>query len=376
MSKQDERFLDLCVEGVRTLQPYQAGKPISELKRELGLDDIIKLASNENPLGASPKAIEAVKRLADQVGLYPDGNGFDLKRILSDYHDIGQNHITLGSGSDHLIELISRAFLDSGRSAVMSQYAFAIYFITGKSTGAEMRFADALPPDHDEQPYGHDLDAMLAQVDDTTRVVFIANPNNPTGTFVDGESLRKFLDAVPKDVVVVLDEAYTEYVEDPRYTDGSQLVKDYDNLIVLRTFSKAFGLAGLRVGYALANPVLTDLLNRLRLAFNPNLLAQAAAVAALGDQAHIRKTVELNREGLAQMTAAYTDMGLEYIPSVCNFLTVKVGDAKAINQALLEEGIIVRPLAPYGLTEHLRISIGLPDENRRLISTLRRIVGS
>ena len=252
----------LCVAhaqpGIRGLTPYQPGKPIEELQRELGLDDVIKLASNENPLGASPKAIEVVKKLADQVGLYPDGNGFDLKRMLSDYHDIPQSHITLGSGSDHLIELISRAFLDAGRSAVMSQYAFAIYFITGKSTGAEMRFADALPPDHGSQPYGHDLDAMLAKIDDTTRVVFIANPNNPTGTFVDGDSLKKFLGAVPKDVVVVLDEAYTEYVEDERYTDGSQLVNEYDNLIVLRTFSKAYGLAGLRVGYALANPVLTD----------------------------------------------------------------------------------------------------------------------
>lgn len=372
----NERFLDLCVEGVKTLQPYQAGKPISELKRELGLDDIIKLASNENPLGASPKAIEAVKKLADDVGLYPDGNGFDLKRMLSDFHDIPQKHITLGSGSDHLIELISRVFLDSGRSMVMSQYAFAIYAITGKSTGAELRFADALPPDHGEQPYGHDLDAMLSLIDDTTRVVFIANPNNPTGTFVDGASLKKFLAAVPEDVVVVLDEAYTEYVEDESYTDGSALVKEHANLIVLRTFSKAYGLAGLRVGYALANPVITDLLNRVRLAFNPNLLAQAAAVAALGDREHIRKTVELNREGMRQMTEAYTDMGLEFIPSVGNFLTVKVGDAKAVNEALLKEGIIVRPLAPYGLTEHLRISIGKPDENCRLISTLRRIVGA
>ena len=372
----DERFLDLCVEGVKTLQPYQAGKPISELKRELGLDDIIKLASNENPLGASPKAIEVIKRLADDVGLYPDGNGFDLKRMLSDFHGIPLSHITLGSGSDHLIELISRVFLDTGRSMVMSQYAFAVYAITAKSTGAELRFADALPPNHAEQPYGHDLDAMLKLIDDTTRVVFIANPNNPTGTFVDGASLKKFLAAVPEDVVVVLDEAYTEYVEDESYTDGSELVKEHANLVVLRTFSKAYGLAGLRVGYALANPVITDLLNRVRLAFNPNLLAQAAAVAALGDREHIRRTVELNREGMRQMTEAYTDMGLEFIPSVGNFLTVKVGDAKTVNDALLKEGIIVRPLAPYGLTEHLRISIGTVEENRRLISNLRRIVGA
>lgn len=370
----DKRFIELAVPGVQDLAPYQAGKPISELKRELGIDDIIKLASNENPLGASPKAIEVVKKHADEIGLYPDGNGFDLKRVLAEFHDIDLGRITLGSGSDHLIELIARAFLQEGRNAVISQYAFAVYAITTKATGAELRVADAFPKGHDNA-YGHDLDAMLALIDDDTRVVFLANPNNPTGTWIDGDALKDFIAKVPKHVLVVLDEAYTEYVSDPAYLDGSKLVHDTENLILLRTFSKAYGLAGLRVGYALANPTVTDLLNRVRLAFNPNLLAQAAAIAALGDSAHLHRTVELNQAGLEQMSAAYTELGLDFIPSVANFITVDVGgDAQPVFDALLKEGVITRPLKPYGMPNHLRISIGLPEQNSRLFACLRRIL--
>lgn len=376
MTDNAKRFLELCVTGVRSLQPYQAGKPISELERELGISNIIKLASNENPLGPSPAAIEAVRKHAAEFSLYPDGNGFALKRLLADFHETELRHITLGSGSDHILELIARAFLCEGRSVVMSQYGFSIYAIVSQAAGAEIRMVAAKPATDPAAPYGHDLGAMLAAIDDSTRVVFIANPNNPTGTYVTRDELLDFLQRIPKNVLVVLDEAYTEYVAADDYQEGASLIGTFDNLLVVRTFSKAYGLAGLRVGYALANPVVTDLLNRVRLAFNPNALAQVAAIAALGDHEHVRKTVALNREGMQQMCAAYTDMGLEYIPSVCNFITVKVGDAGRVFDELLREGIITRPLAPYGLTEHLRISIGLPEENRRLISTLRRILGA
>ncbi|HEX6928982.1 MAG TPA: histidinol-phosphate transaminase, partial [Gammaproteobacteria bacterium] len=363
------RFIELAVEGVRDLAPYQAGKPVSELQRELGIDDIIKLASNENPLGPAPGAVKVMRELLDELALYPDGNGFDLKRALAEYHGVDMAKITLGSGSDHILELAARVFLGPGRSAVISQYAFAIYNIVAQAAGAKLRIAEANPPSHESQPYGHNLDNMLSLVDDSTRMVFIANPNNPTGTWLGRAELERFLDAVPRDVIVLVDEAYVDYVEEPDYPDCSRLLDRYPNLIVTRTFSKAYGLAGVRVGYALANPEITDLLNRVRLAFNPNLLAQAAAVAALGDREHIRKTVDLNREGLAQMRAAYTDLGLEFIPSVCNFYTVDVGGpGKPVFDALLREGVIVRPVANYGMPCHLRISIGTREQNQRLVA--------
>lgn len=371
----DKRFIDLAVDGVQDLAPYQAGKPISELQRELGIDDIIKLASNENPLGPSPKAVSVIRGELDDIALYPDGNGFALKRMLADYHNIDMKRITLGSGSDHILELAARVFLGPGRSAVISQYAFAIYNIVAQAAGAELLIADANAPSHETQPYGHSLDNMLAKITDTTRMVFIANPNNPTGTWVGKAEMENFLDAVPRDVVVLVDEAYVDYVEEDEYPDCSLWLDKYPNLIVTRTFSKAYGLAGLRVGYALASAEITDLLNRVRLAFNPNLLAQSAAVAALGDHEHIRKTVEMNNEGLQQMRDAYVDLGLEFIPSVCNFYTVDVGGpGKPVFDALLKEGVIVRPVGNYGLTNHLRISIGTPEQNTRLISALRKVL--
>lgn len=371
----DKRFIDLAVDGVQDLAPYQAGKPISELQRELGIDDIIKLASNENPLGPSPKAVSVIRGELEDIALYPDGNGFALKRMLADYHNIDMKRITLGSGSDHILELAARVFLGPGRSAVISQYAFAIYNIVAQAAGAELLIADANAPSHETQPYGHNLDNMLAKITDTTRMVFIANPNNPTGTWLGKSDMEKFLDAVPRDVVVLVDEAYVDYVEEDDYPDCSLWLDKYPNLIVTRTFSKAYGLAGLRVGYALASAEITDLLNRVRLAFNPNLLAQSAAVAALGDHEHIRKTVEMNNEGLQQMRDAYVDLGLEFIPSVCNFYTVDVGGpGKAVFDALLKEGVIVRPVGNYGMPNHLRISIGTPQQNTRLISALRKVL--
>lgn len=369
-------FVDLAVEGVRDLAPYQAGKPISELQRELGIQDIIKLASNENPLGPSPEALKVLRGQLEDLALYPDGNGFGLKDALAKYHGVNPKQITLGSGSDHILELAARVFLGPGRSAVISRYGFAIYNIVAKAACAELRIAEAHAPDHPTQPYGHNLDNMLAMIDDSTRMVFIANPNNPTGTWLSRAEMQRFLDAVPREVVVLVDEAYVDYVHEPGYPDCSQWLERYPNLVVTRTFSKAYGLAGLRVGYALANPEITDLLNRVRLAFNPNLLAQSAAVAALADRDHIARTVELNDEGLSEMAAAYAELGLKFIPSVCNFYTVDFGrPAMPIFDALLKEGVIVRPVANYGMPNHLRISIGTQAENRRLVTALRKVLG-
>lgn len=369
-------FLDYCVAGVKGLKPYEPGKPISELERELGLTDIVKLASNENPLGPSPKAAAAIRQAVDDLALYPDGNGFDLKRALADKHGVELNQITLGTGSDHILELIARVFLGPDRSVVLSRYAFAIYAIVSQAAGAELRVADALPPEHPEMPYGHDLDAMLARVDESTRVVFIANPNNPTGTWVDRASLTAFLDKLPASVVVVIDEAYFDFVADPAYPNAAALLADYPNVIALRTFSKAYGLAGVRVGYALASAQLTDLLNRVRLAFNPNSLAQVAAVAALDDREHLERTVELNRGERVRVGNAIDALGLPRIPSVCNFITVDVGKpGREVFQALLREGVIVRPLDGYGLPQHLRISIGTPEQNDRLLAALPKVLG-
>lgn len=369
------RFLTSAVPGVRALKAYEPGKPIAELERELGITDIIKLASNENPLGASPKAVVAMQAALLETALYPDGNAFALKRALAARHGVGADQLTLGSGSDHIIELVARAFLQNGRNAVMSQYGFAIYAITAQAAGAELRFADAFPPDHAQMPFGHDLDAMAKLVDDDTGVVFLANPNNPTGTWFDRDTLHAFLRRLRSDVIVVVDEAYFDYVAEQRYPDASKMVDEHPNLVVLRTFSKAYGLAGVRVGYAVSSVDVTDLLNRVRLSFNPNSLAQAAALAALDDADHLRETVELNRVERARVAAAVEALGLPVIPSVCNFITVDMGrPGREVFKALLAQGIIVRPLDGYGLPNHLRISVGLPAENDRLLQALPQVL--
>jgi len=370
-------FVERAVPGVQSLKPYEAGKPISELQRELGLDDIVKLASNENPMGPSPRAQTAMQEALKDLALYPDGNGFDLKRALCDKHGVKPEEITLGTGSDHILELIARVFLGEGRSAVFSQYGFAIYAIVSQAAGAELRVADALPKDHPEMPYGHDLSAMAEKINDTTRVVFIANPNNPTGTWINRQDMEAFLDKVPENVLVVLDEAYYEYVEEAEYPDGQKLLAKYPNLLVMRTFSKAYGLAGIRVGYALASAEITDLLNRVRLAFHPNTLGQVAATAALGDEAHIRKSVDMNREELAKMQAGLKQRGYETIPSVCNFVTVDAREpGREVFQKLLKQGVIVRPLDGYGLPNHVRVSVGLPEENQRFFDAFDAVMGS
>lgn len=369
-------FLDYCVDGVKALRPYEPGKPIAELERELGIGNIIKLASNENPLGPSPRAVTAIQSALQELALYPDGNAFALKHALSDYHGTEQSCITVGTGSDHILELVARVFLGPGRSAVISRYGFAIYNIVSQAAGAQLRIAEANAPDHAAMPYGHNLDNMAALVDESTRVVFIANPNNPTGTWLTRAELTAFLDRIPAGVIVVLDEAYFDYVAEREYPDGSKLLKQYANLIVLRTFSKAYGLAGARVGYALASPQVTDLLNRVRLSFNPNSLAQTAATAALGDRAHLEKTVALNATELKKLDAGLRALGLATIPSVCNFVTVDTEKpGREVFQALLREGVITRPLDGYGLPNHLRISVGLPEENARCLMAVKKVLG-
>ncbi|MBZ0072494.1 MAG: histidinol-phosphate transaminase [Gammaproteobacteria bacterium] len=367
-------FCDLATPGVQGLRPYEPGKPLSQLEREYGVRDAIKLASNENPLGPSPAALEAMRGALGEIARYPDGNGFDLKRALAHRYDVDIAGITLGNGSNDVLEIIARAFLQPGLEAVFSQHAFAVYPIVTQAVGAAARVV----PAHDGSRgprYGHDLEAMLAAVTDQTRMIFIANPNNPTGTWLKRDELDAFLQRVPRQVVVVLDEAYVEYVDEPDYPDSIPWLAQFPNLILTRTFSKAFGLAGLRVGFALSHPEIADVLNRVRQPFNVNTLALIAATAALTDRAHLEASLKLNRAGMAQWAEILAELDLEAIPSVGNFLCVDVGrPAAAVYEALLREGVIVRPVANYGLPNHLRITLGLAQENRRAGAALRKVL--
>jgi len=363
-------FVDLAAPGVRGLRPYEPGKPESELARELGLklEDIVKLASNENPLGPSPRAIEAARAALDEMAIYPDGNGFELKQRLSRHHGVAPQQITLGNGSNDVLEIIARTFVTPDDGVVFSEHAFIVYPLVTQAIGARAQVAKA-------SDYGHDLAALRAAVDNRTRVVFIANPNNPTGTWLRAAELEAFIADLPRTVLVVIDEAYTEYVDAPEFPDATRWVGSYPNLIVTRTFSKAYGLAGLRVGYALSTPEIADLLNRVRQPFNVNSPALAAACAALDDTDHVARAVALNREGMATLTAAFRELGLEWIPSVGNFVTVDLGrPAGPVYQGLLREGVIVRPIAGYGLPNHLRITIGTATENARCITALRKVL--
>jgi histidinol-phosphate aminotransferase len=362
------------VPGVRGLKPYQPGKPISELEREYGVTDIIKLASNENPLGPGPRAVAAMKAASGELARYPDANGFELKQAIAARHGVPVDRITLGNGSNDVLVLLAEAFLQPGAEAVFSEYAFAVYPIATQAAGAVARVAPPNPWDH-HQPLGHDLDAMAARINERTRIVFIANPNNPTGTWLDAEALGAFIDAVPEDVLVVVDEAYAEYQEEPGYPDCTQWLDRYPNLVVTRTFSKAFGLAGLRIGYALSHPGVADILNRIRQPFNVSLPAQAAAVAALGDDEHLSRSIRTNNTELARVTGEIERTGLRFVPSVCNFLLVDFGrDAGPVYEALLRRSVIVRPVGNYGLGDCLRISIGTPEENTRLINALGAVL--
>ena len=358
---------------IRAIAPYQAGKPIDELAREFGLDPagIVKLASNENPLGMPLSAQHAVARAVAGLGRYPDPNGFDLKAAIATRYAVQPNWVTLGNGSNDLLELASLAFLSPGASAVYSQYAFTVYRLATQARGARHIVVPA-------RDFGHDLNAMLQAIEPDTRMVFVANPNNPTGTFIPAEQIEQFLDQMlqrhGKRVTVVLNEAYNEYLAPNLRFDSARWVERFPNLIVTRTFSKAYGLAGLRVGFAIAQPELTDLLNRVRQPFNVNSLAQAAAIAALADVEFLEKSYQINTVGKALLVQAFDRLGLKYVPSYGNFVLVHVGDAPRINLELLKRGVIVRPVAGDGLPEWLRVSIGLPAENERFIQALEEIL--
>ena len=363
-------FLALAQPGVQKLSPYVPGKPVEELARELSLDPagIVKLASNENPLGPSPKVLDAIRAELSELTRYPDGNGFALKQRLAERYSVGVNQVTLGNGSNDILELVARAYLAPGLNAVFSEHAFAVYPIATQAVGAEGRAVPA-------RNWGHDLDAMAAAIDENTRVVFVANPNNPTGTWFDAAALGGFLARVPERVLVVLDEAYIEYAEGQELPDGLAFLADYPNLLVSRTFSKAYGLAALRVGYAISSPVIADVLNRVRQPFNVNSLALTAACAALDDVDYLLASRKANDAGMLQLETGFRQLGLEWIPSRGNFIAVNFArDAAPINQALLREGVIVRPMAGYGMPTFLRISIGTEQENARFLDVLHQVL--
>ena len=358
-------LVDQALSYVRAISPYQPGKPITELAREMGIpvESIVKLASNENPLGMSPKAREAVAAAIGGIERYPDQ--FDLIKAVAERCALAQNQVVLGNGSNDVLDLIARVFLAPGRSAIFAQHAFAVYPLATLSTGADLIATPA-------KNYGHDLNAMRAAIRPDTRLIWIANPNNPTGNFLPYPEVRAFLEAVPKDVVVVLDEAYNEYLPPAERVDTAGWIKDFPNLVVTRTFSKIFGLAGLRVGYALASAEVADLMNRVRQPFNVNNLALAAAVAALDDHEFITASYDLNQRGMAQIIAGLQHLGLEYIEPHGNFVTFKVGNGVAVNQKLLQQGVIVRPIGGYGLPEWLRVTIGKEPENDRFLEALEK----
>lgn len=361
-------FMASANAGVQTLKPYEPGKPIDELERELGITDIIKLASNESPLGPSPKGLRAAQEALLDLHRYPDGSGHRLKAALANKLGVNSQQVTLGNGSNDVLDLIARCWLGPGDELIFSQYAFAVYPIAALSCNAK---PVAVPA----KDYGHDLAAMLAAITENTRIICIANPNNPTGTWLSAEAIDAFLAQVPKHILVVLDEAYFEYVEESDYPDGVARLPQYPNVIVARTFSKMYGLSGLRVGYAISSIEIADVLNRVRQPFNCNSLALVAAEAALDDHEYVAESLRINRQGLQQVGAGLTELGLEIIPSVTNFIAFDCGQpAAGVFQALLEEGVITRPLAGYQMPNHLRVSIGLPEENQRFLTALKKVL--
>ena len=356
---------DQSLPYIRAISAYQPGKPITQLAREMGIpvESIVKLASNENPLGMSPKARAAMEKAIATLERYPDD--FELKQALADHTGLGMERIVLGNGSNDVLDLVARVFLAPGRSAIFAQHAFAVYPLATLSAGAELIAVPA-------KDFGHDLDAMQAAIRANTRLIWIANPNNPTGTFLPYPQIRAFLQAVPADVIVVLDEAYNEYIPPAERVDTSTWLAEFPNLVITRTFSKIYGLAGLRIGYALASAEVADLMNRVRQPFNCNNLALAAAKAALDDHEFVAQSYALNRSGMDQIVAGLKRLGFSHIPSHGNFVTFKAGDAATMNQKLLRQGVIVRPVAGYGMPEWLRVTIGTESENARFLEALEK----
>lgn len=355
-------------DAVLGLKAYHAGKPISEVKRELGITDIIKLASNENPLGCSPKVTEAIRDISDKVNLYPDASNFELKKALSEYLNVPTNMIFCGTGSDLLIRIICSMVLNPGDESIMGEVSFQRYedstqLFGGKSIKIPMK------------NYGLDLEKMVDAITDRTKIIWICTPNNPTGPIVYKDELEKALKRIPEDVLVVMDEAYHEYVEDERYPQTIPMLKDHKNMIVLRTFSKAYGLAGLRTGYGIADKEVTAYINSIIGPFDTNLVAQVAGVAALKDQEFIKRVVELNSKGRKYMYKECDRLGLEYIKTQSNFIMINTGmDDKIVSDALLRRGVIIRPGYLFGMDGWLRVTIGTMEQNERFIKELEAIV--
>ncbi len=366
-------YLKLATPGVQQLTAYQPGKPVEELERELGIKDSIKLASNENPLGPSQAALDAIDRTSSSINYYPDGGGFALTDRLAQKYQLDPSSITLGNGSNDILELVTRAFLTTKHSAVFSEYSFAVYPIVVQAVGAKANVAKAFAENHASMPLGHDPDALFAQIEKNTRIVFIANPNNPTGTWLTPSMLQDLFSKIPQDVIIVLDLAYTEYMDEAIKPPIKQWLEKFPNLIVTQTFSKVYALAGLRIGYSISNAEIADILNRVRQPFNTNSLAQAAAVASLDDEDHVIKSVAMNSAGKTFLQNAFEEMGLSYLPTMGNFISVNVKqDGLTVYQKLLQRGVIVRPVANYHMPEYLRITIGTQPQNERFIETLKQ----
>lgn len=359
-------LLDRVPPYIRDLVPYPPGKPIEEVEREYGISGSVKLASNESPLGPSPRAVEAAKRVAGNIHRYPDGSGYYLKRRLAEKHSVKPENIILGNGSNEVIDLVARAFIGRGDEAVMGDAAFIVYQLVTQAVGGKK----VVVPLRD---YTHDLVAMAAAVTERTRVVFVANPNNPTGTIVSREDLDAFFGNIPDDVLVVMDEAYHEYASRcEEYEDSMSRLREKNNLIVLRTFSKAYGLAGLRVGYGVASAEVISILERIRQPFNVNSVALAAAEAALDDKDHIRRGLDVNEEGMSYLVRELEEMGLTCVRSFANFILFDAArDGEEMYGDLLRRGVIVRPMRGYGLANHLRVTVGLPEENERFIEAMK-----
>lgn len=359
-------------DSILALAPYQTGKPVEELTREYGVSDVVKLTSNENPMGCSPHVTLAITEQLSQLARYPDGNGYYLKQALADFNDVNVDQITLGNGSNDLLDILVRSFVSADDAIVYSQYAFVMYSMLASMQGA-------LGIEVPAQRYAHNLDAMSQAVQDNpnTKIVFIANPNNPTGTLLGYDALRRFVDSVPSSVLVVLDEAYIEYSPE---SNNRALLDEFDNVVIVRTFSKAYGLAGLRIGYALSSVAIAELLNRVRQPFNVSRIGLAAASAAIADQDFIEKSRAMNDEQMHWLEKQFDALGLGFIKSHANFIMVEIQvemedtTAASIHQALLEQGVIVRPLAAYGLPNWLRVTVGIAEENLRLIDTLRSVL--
>ncbi len=361
-------FIKLSHPYIQNLKPYQPGKPIEEVQRELGISDVIKLASNENPLGPSPFATQAAVEAMKKIALYPDPSGYELKHQLAEFYTVSPDEITLGNGSDNLLSLLIQGY-GKGKSILVSEYSFDNYVLIAQGHGVDAKIAPS-------KNWGVDVEAMAEAINDKTGIIFIANPNNPTGTYITHDELVFLLKRTPEHVLVVMDEAYYEFATESDYPRTQELQKEYPNIIITRTFSKGYGLAGLRVGYSLSHPQIVDVLNRIRLPFNVSVPAMAAASAALKDRQHLQECIKLNQRGREYLTKFFQELELSPIPSATNFITVDMRqDTTPLFQKLLGMGIIVRPLHTYKMPHHFRITVGLEEQNKRVIDALKTILG-